>query len=323
VKNEIDQLSRLIVKTFLKANKKFATHEGVFDVAAEAGKETVEPAALLQDLTGILYRDFYAGDVTVSPQIKNADASFTSSLFNASTTRGYFDHGWAVESVGADGQISVRKDGSVVALAHYEYVSHAQPPIIGSLVTRQFIKGTDIIQPQFYYLFADEVFRPLGAVARIYWNIGASSAPSLVHHVTSVLNKYRVPFLFKCLSAPELYGRKDAAVLYMSKRHYHQINNLLPLIYAPIAADMKDGVPGFTKVLAGGLGYADSPASGESFGISRCRVVAKGLLAGVLAQEKTIAQFEHAVNEQFRLADINPEKPYLNNNTQDVIMPLP
>src|SRR5436305_14389954 len=58
---------------------------------------------------------------------------------------------------------------------------------------------------------------------------------------------------------------------------YVLIVELLVDVYQAVKDNLKPETPLFTKRLAAGLGFAEDPGNGESFGMSRCRIVAEGL----------------------------------------------
>src|SRR5262249_56861618 len=86
-----------------------------------------------------------------------------------------------------------------------------------------------------------------------------------------------VPFRFKCLSYSELYDRYDAGVLFVGRRQWDIAVLLVRELYERVREHLRPETPLFTKRIAPGLALAEDPGNGESFGTSRCRLVAEGL----------------------------------------------
>jgi hypothetical protein len=145
---------------------------------------------------------------------------------------------------------------------------------------------------------------------RIYFSVTAEGVPALLGGIFSVLNDFSVPFGFKCLRYPADYLRLDSALLYVSARHAALTEHLLPELLAGLRQDhLRDEVPLFTRRLRAGVGCADDPPDGRSFGLHRCELLAAALLrmpaAGVAAGEPDLA----AVASHFAAAGIDPARP--------------
>src|SRR6266446_5087093 len=58
------------------------------------------------------------------------------------------------------------------------------------------------MQPGFYFAFGEAVTDQQDdySIVRFYWNIPDSLAPGLIRLITRRLNRFQVPFRFKCLS---------------------------------------------------------------------------------------------------------------------------
>ncbi|MES2630053.1 MAG: T3SS effector HopA1 family protein [Bacteroidota bacterium] len=140
-------------------------------------------------------------------------------------------------------------------------------------------KGDAVIQHGFYYAFSDQPFDNDYLLLRVYWNLEPEGAPLLISSISRLLNHYNIPFSFKCLNHPELYKRRDTAVLYLSNRYYHTVSQLLPQICAEVKDQLQSDIPLFTHRYLDGVGMAENPLSNESFGISRMKLVANALLS--------------------------------------------
>ncbi len=175
-------------------------------------------------------------------------------------------------------------------------------------VTVHFTNGKSNLQPNFYYVFGKQRLNTAENLTRIYWNINSDGAPKLVNIITTTLNHYHLPFLFKCLNKPNLYYRRDPAVLYLESQNLAFLGNLMPEIYECIKEFLDEDTPLFSYEYQPGIGIAESPNIGESFGLNRAEIVAKVLAnSNASSTENLISQIDQA----FTKNNLQPEAPYL------------
>jgi hypothetical protein len=82
-------------------------------------------------------------------------------------------------------------------------------------------------------------------------------------------------------------------------------------------------VPLFTRELAPGLGLAEDPSGGLSFGQSRCRLVARGLWNGFTRGRTDREGRLAAVAEAFHEAGVDPAVPYLETGSPELYSTKP
>ena len=140
----------------------------------------------------------------------------------------------------------------------------------------------------------------------------------MIELLTKNLNQYYIPFVFKCLNNPALFTRSDAAVLYVSKPYYAITATILASVYLQIKNELNPEIPGFTKELNPGLGLAEDPGNGESFGMSRCGIIAQGITAayqsGLATNENTL----YHIRKAFEGRGIQPGTLFLNAGSKDI-----
>ena len=139
---------------------------------------------------------------------------------------------------------------------------------------------------------------------RFYWNLTAKGSLKYMRAITRKLNAAGIYFKTKVISSPKLYNRSDAGVLYI---YHSQLQNALPLImdvYSEIAQDLKPQVPMFTKKLGSGLSFAEDPDNGDSFGISRAKLIAGALISA------GSSDLTYSVKTHFNQADLCIDQPY-------------
>ena len=107
------------------------------------------------------------------------------------------------------------------------------------------------------------------------------------------------------------------AVLYAFKNDYEAIRNALESIHSKVMPYLKYETPVFTKPLAFGLGLAENPEYGISFGVSRCQILAEAIVNAGYHNNKSLARRLKIVRECFEEKKINIERPFLNPGSSD------
>ena len=183
------------------------------------------------------------------------------------------------------GLIQAHKHGRAQMFLPGQYMATGAPPGTqasvqqGAIVSVYLAKEMRNFQDGFYIALGEQVqpYYEQTSLVRLYWNIRPDGAAAIVRELVGRFNRFQVPFRFKCLAYPQLYDRFDAAVLFVGRRRWDITAILVGEIYPGLAQYMRPDVPSFTKRLAPGLALAEDPGSGDSFGTSRCRLVAEGV----------------------------------------------
>jgi hypothetical protein len=119
-----------------------------------------------------------------------------------------------------------------------------------------------------------------GRQVRFYWNVAADGAAGFLHEIGIRLEHRRIPFQAKVPVDPAYYARTDAGVLYLNDEDVEAARDAIAATYRAIRDQLRPSVPLFTRELAPGLAFAESPPTRESFGQHRCGLVAEGLVLG-------------------------------------------
>jgi hypothetical protein len=168
------------------------------------------------------------------------------------------------------------------------------------------------LTPGFYMAFGN---MPLsdesGSWLRLYWHMTGQGAVGLVRLLTQRLNGINVPFRLKVLNDIERTLRSDTAVLYINRADWPLVREVIPGVYEAISRAMLGSVPALTKRLAPGLGLAEDPGSGSSFGLNRCTVLAEGLLRSYEAGKRRLSDRLETVINCYAEANVSLETPYL------------
>ncbi|WBO21376.1 T3SS effector HopA1 family protein [Sphingomonas abietis] len=118
-----------------------------------------------------------------------------------------------------------------------------------------------------------------GRQVRFYWNITSHGAPYLLQALGAGLERRRIPFQLKVPVSIAGYDRADTGVLYCAAEDVAAAIDVIEAVHIALGTALRPDVPLFVRRLAAGLGFAESPQSGESFGLQRSRLLAEGLIA--------------------------------------------
>lgn len=137
----------------------------------------------------------------------------------ANASRGGWSVGWTVRERDADGTAVVVNGSRTRLVAPGDY----RPDRAGAGETVELRRPSDDaqLQPDFYYARGEALAGRYDELvgARVYLNLAARGSAGWVERLTSELNEYAVPFSLKVLRYAELYGRVDAGVVYVPRRH--------------------------------------------------------------------------------------------------------
>ena len=245
---------------------------------------------------------------------------FIEVLSAANTGTGAREGGWSVVTVAGD-VVTVARDGLRVWVRHEDTCADAEEILSpAQLCAVRFPKELLKLSPGFYLALGNEglPFEPGRVLVRFYWNLRAKDAPTLMKSATQLLNGDKIPFRLKVVNDPAHYDRCDAGVLYVERANYERVLPTVRRILGELGANLKKATPVFTKVLAPGLGLAEEPAaSGDSFGMDRCRLLAEAI---VRIHERAIAGATDqlaVVEEVFAEDGVRLATPYLNPGSPD------
>ncbi|SOD02361.1 hypothetical protein SAMN05216486_10327 [bacterium JGI 053] len=278
--------------------------------AAEGG------AVVIPLLADLLYAHAYVrrvGAAPAAPPVAGPD-DLIPALSAAHPGRERWEDGWTVRQALSTGRVVAERAGDARFLWPGEYVAAdgpGMPPSRGMRLRLWRPRESPTLQPGFWFAFGSAGGSEELPLVRIYWNFAADAAPSVVAALLGPLDRYGLPYRFKCLSSRALYPRTDCAVLYVARRHWSLAAELALAARERVAGGMGDDTPLFARALAPGLAFAEDPGSGESFGMHRCRLLAEGIWSAWRAGTKAPAERLGAVAEAFRRGGVDPDRPWL------------
>jgi hypothetical protein len=246
--------------------------------AAPALPGVPEADVLSGQLQRLLYEWCYCRrfGVAMPDAPAGSETEFLASLAAANTSRERWDAGWRIQQTLAQwtDRDHERRDGPH-GVGRVNILAHGppgMPPSPGAEVSLFAPRASRVMQPGFYFVFGEAVSdqEEEASLVRFYWHVTAAGCRApLVAGLTQTLNRFAIPIRFKCLSMPQLFSRTDAAILYLAKRYYRIAAGLLPEVYESVQPFLRAETPLFSKPLGRGLGFAENPKSGESFGMHR------------------------------------------------------
>ncbi|MBP1224421.1 T3SS effector HopA1 family protein [Flavobacterium sp. 1355] len=277
----------------------------------------------LSYLTGILYSECYALKESYQSGTDNRqfdftpDDTFTELLSQNNHSKNKKEQNWIIKSIYPNGYFEITKEteNRIVPASALLDISTGSIPEIGQTITVLFPKEDKNRQPTFYYVFSNQYFNLPQKLTRVYWNCISEGAPALINAVTTKLNYYNIPFLFKCLNHPNLYFRRDASVLYIEDSMLSILNMILPEICEEMKIYLQKDVPLFTYTYANGVGIAESPNEHESFGMNRATIIAETLIKTASKKLDPNAVLNE-ITAAFIQKGINPKATYLNKGSK-------
>jgi hypothetical protein len=234
--------------------------------------------------------------------------------------------GWRVESIGAGGVVVAARDAERRVAGPGDYAltfAEDVPPCVGCAVTLRVRKESLALQQGVYCALGAESPRTHEEMdtVRVYFNAPPSASLLLTEAATTYLNEWRVPFTLKVMLRLEDRDRRDAVVLYIPREHHPILFRLMEKLPARMLALLRPGVPLFTKPLREGVGLAESPTSGESFGMHRCRLLAESIVDAWADGRQDLEARWRSVEHRFDAEGLSLARTHLNPGGEDVYEP--
>lgn len=228
----------------------------------------------------------------------SAHRAFVDDLSRANTGAGPWHPGWIVQGTGPDGSIEVAQGGLHLWARPADVRGVA---VHGAEVRVHFPYEYRLLTPGYYVALGDADTGVRAPQVRMYWNLHGDGAVPLVGLVTSTLNAAGLGFRLKVLSDRRDYVRTDAGVLYLPLAEFDAAFHALQSVHARMREHLHEDVSAFVHRVAPGVGVAEDPPGGESFGMHRGRIVAQCLMTSATSPA-----------DAMRAAGHDPDAPYRN-----------
>ena len=276
---------------------------------------------LVRTLQSVLYARCYSrrledGAPPNTALVSGWDAGFVQQMSAANQTQSRWEGGWTIYAAMPTGQVSLIKGDRQRSAVPGEFIYSGPPgvgPQTGAIVSVQAARESTTAQPGFYFVYGETLSDMWDdhALLRFYFHASSAGAPELIAYVTSNLNRYQVPFRMKALNHPVAYQRTDAIVLYVAKRYHDICVRVVRQLPSTVRAGLRPDIPLFTERVVEGVGLAEEPNTGESFGMHRCRMVAEGIVNAWMKGDQTTEGCRSEIAECFRQNGFDLERPSL------------
>jgi hypothetical protein len=323
----LEELERLAADVEIHSRTSFSFRarriEGEGGDGDAAGTDTLSPRTR-EMLERLLYSALHVREPVLEgvPSIAldwNGAQAFIDRLSSANQGTGTWQSGWRVHGVAADGRIVAEKYG----LKFRVRPGNFRPP--GKRATARqsgYVRiGREFreLVPGFYMALgnADDEDDTSAECLRVYWHLRADGAVPLTSRLTTRLNDAGIPFRFKVVSDPLRFRRTDAAVLYIAPAHVNAAWPILKALSGGIREFLRPEVSAFVKRLAPGIGLAEDPRDGSSFGQHRCRVLVAALASPAFAAAQGVAARRDVVVRGIRDAGLNERAFHLQPESVD------
>jgi hypothetical protein len=304
----------------------FSTNSAPIEVPRTGENQSTTP---MQALLALLASEIYASCYCrrLGGQSKNCEDDdfhsddITERLSSANLGKGRWDGGWVVQEAEPSGRIWAKRRGCKHWFWPGQYLVEGSETttLVGAVVSVYLAKEDLQIQPGFYFAMSESVPEESdhALLVRLYWNVKAGGAAALISLLTERLNRFRIPFRIKCPRYRRHFDRRDSAVLFIPRWCFPLGMRLATECYGQIRSYLLPDTPLFSKVLMPGLGFAENPENGESFGVSRSRLLAEAIARAYRRNLQTPdARFEELAS-LFRRMGVDPDQPYLCAGSRD------
>lgn len=319
------ELEQILLATDIASPVAFTFADTQFSVTNQASQAASVSSPIIAQLQQCFYQHGYCSrfqpeSLGHSPGLPVSQEDFLSQLSQANSGLSRWDMGWRVKRVEPTGKVWAEKTGVSRMFAPGEFVSFdapAAPMAAGASIGAYVARESTLVQPGFYVAFGETISSsdPLDVV-RFYWNIDGTGVRILLRTLTRDLNRFQVPFQFKCPIYWQSYVRRDTAVLYIKKNFFFLVKDLAASWHQECKLYLRDDVPLFSLRLFPGISLAEDPGNGESFGMNRCRHVAEAIWNSYTAGLPK-EQYLQAVTQQFQRHGLDFSRPYLNAGSVD------
>lgn len=283
---------------------------------AEAAAARSAGAVLIPLLAEVLYGQAYArryGSPPAAAAVPGPGDDLTAALAAAHPGRDRWEDGWEIRQPLSTGRVVAGRGVEARFLWPGEFVLADGPgmqPVKGARIRVWRPRESATLQPGFWFAFGAAGGSEELPLLRVYFNLSADAAPVLVTALIGGLDRFGLPFRFKCLSHRSLYPRTDAAVLYVARRHWALADEVVRAAAARVGGGLLDETPLFTRPLAPGVALAEDPGGGESFGMHRCRLAAQGVWDAWRSGARGTSARLAAVEAAFARGGVDPARPW-------------
>jgi len=216
----------------------------------------------------------------------------------------------SVVATGIAGVIVVATARGRRALCRGEYVTTSGrpgfPPRVGDRVRASQRLGA-VVQDGWWRTWGPgwDLQGPSGPILRVYLHPAPGLVAPVVHAVTTALAP-AASWMLKLAPTADGLTRPDAVVAYLAGVTQEQDRDA---VAAAVSGLTGGAPPPLTEPLAEGIGWAEDPGTGASFGEVRCAAIATAY-EGLSGAEVSDREWLDAVADEFLSRGIDPASPH-------------
>ena len=269
--------------------------------------------AILDAVAGWLYEHWYLREGTRPLQDDGAFAhgNFAGALRATLPASTRWLHGWAALETRANGVCIAGRRGVFRELRCGEYANVSRPgvPVMPGDGVAVSECVTWIDTPTGFWAARSAAGEPAAPLVRTYWSVAAERIFVMLRRVAGCLDDLHVRYALKCPLRPADFMRVDSLVVYLERSDWNGVRSRVIGIAKQSRADLRGSTPPLTRQLAAGVGFAEDPGPTESFGQSRCRALAAGVVA-ILDERRRGRDPVGTFAAALRSAGIDPACPW-------------
>lgn len=154
-------------------------------------------------------------------------------------------------------------------------------------------------------------------IDRLYWNATPDGAPLLLERFAQACDREGLPFRMKVVNDVRGYGRCDTAVTYTPRGRRAVALAVAADVHRRCRDLLRPRVPSLTLRLARGLGFAEDPGGGESFGAHRSRLLGDAMAEAGRHGLRDTPRRLGLVAERFRHDGLDAARPHMGRGGGD------
>ncbi|MDG4787573.1 lanthionine synthetase LanC family protein [Micromonospora sp. WMMD1102] len=241
------------------------------------------PTSIQSTLARHLYQHFFVTGIPVPTRLRGQpagsapDAAFVEQIRDSIVGAGPPEENWCFVRPHPAGLVAIR-DGISFLVPRAAVAEQDPGTSPGDALTVRQSPCLRAAQPGFCYVLGSSA-QPseVDTTIRVYWNIVADGASTLTRLLSTELNARSIPFALKLPNTPQGHQRCDSAVLYVAGALFPAVAEVVAGCHPELDPVLGDRIPPLTAALLRGVGVAQDPGGGESFGQHRCRLLAEAL----------------------------------------------
>lgn len=273
-------------------------------------------AAIFDAFGNWLYENWYSvpgvAPAPASNRLQtNLPAAFRAAL--PSSTR--WLSGWVVMEIGDYGACVAGRRGQARELRCGEYVNVSRPgmPVMpgDGVAVMECVDWID--WPTGFWTTRSAAGEPTPPLIRLYWSVSEAYVGSILNNLTTALEGLGLRYSLKCPVSSVDFARVDPLVVYLERSAWEVAQNTVTELARDSEAYFRESSPPLTLRIARGVAFAEDPGANESFGQSRCRALAAGVIALLGESRRSVDRGIEILTQALEDANIDPECPWLNS----------